>query len=109
MHESGREDCVGNRCGSGIGKASALSLASDGFTMVLAGRNATRLNEVREEISTLKPGRPHIAIAADVRSAESVAALFPQVRERFGRLDVLFNNAGVFIPAASHEDVTVEQ
>ena len=77
--------------------------------MVLAGRNATRLNAPRQEISVPKPGRPHIAIAADVGSAESVAALFAQVRERFGRLDVLFNDAGVFVPAASFEDVTLEQ
>jgi len=95
--------------GSGIGKACALSLASDGFTVVLAGRNAARLNAVHEEISAVTPGRPHIAIPVDVASAESVAALFAQVRERLGRLDVLFNNAGVFVQAASLEDVTIEQ
>jgi NAD(P)-dependent dehydrogenase (short-subunit alcohol dehydrogenase family) len=95
--------------GSGIGKAAAVSLAADGFTVVLAGRKAARLAAVRDELLALAPARPHMAISADVTSAESVAALFAKVRETFGRLDVLFNNAGVFVPGASLEDVTVEQ
>jgi NAD(P)-dependent dehydrogenase (short-subunit alcohol dehydrogenase family) len=95
--------------GSGIGKAAAVSLAADGFTVVLAGRKAAQLAAVRDELLAPAPARPHMAISADVTSAESVAALFAKVRETFGRLDVLFNNAGVFVPGASLEDVTVEQ
>ncbi len=95
--------------GSGIGKAAAVSLAANGFTVVLAGRKAVPLAAVREELLALTPARRHLAISADVTSAESVAALFAKVRETFGRLDVLFNNAGAFVPGASLEDVTVEQ
>jgi NAD(P)-dependent dehydrogenase (short-subunit alcohol dehydrogenase family) len=95
--------------GSGIGKAAAVSLAAAGFTLVLAGRKSILLAAVRDELLALAPARSHMAISADVTSVESVAALFAKVRETFGRLDVLFNNAGAFMPGTSLEEVTVEQ
>lgn len=103
--------------GSGIGKAVARALAQSGFSVVLAGRNADRLDQVQGELASLAPdlapdlaqGLPHLAVATDVTSQESVEALFARVRETFGRVDLLFNNAGVFVPGTSLEDVTVEQ
>ena len=95
--------------GSGIGKAAAKALALEGFAVILAGRNAERLHQVQRELMALAPGLGHLAVATDVRSPESVHSLFAQVRETYGRLDLLFNNAGVFVPGTSIEDVAVEQ
>ena len=89
--------------GSGIGRASAGALAGAGFTVVLAGRRREPLEDAAAEM-----GRDAVAIPADVRDHESVAALFGQVRERFGRLDVLFNNAGVNAPAVPLEELDAD-
>ncbi|MPT21919.1 MAG: SDR family oxidoreductase [Starkeya sp.] len=86
--------------GTGIGKAAALALGEAGFTVVLAGRRAAPLEAVAE----LMEGRGH-PITADVSDPASVAALFEAVAARFGRLDVLFNNAGGWSPATPIEDV----
>ncbi|HUH62987.1 MAG TPA: SDR family NAD(P)-dependent oxidoreductase, partial [Terracidiphilus sp.] len=95
--------------GSGIGRSAALALAGEGYATALAGRNAERLSKVAEELPALAGGARHLAVPADVTNPDSVKALFARVREAFGRLDLLFNNAGVFVPGASVENVTIEQ
>ena len=78
--------------GSGIGKASALALAREGFALVVAGRRPEPLNAVVAEIEALQ-GKA-IGVPTDVADPQSVEALFQQCKANFGRLDVLFNNAG---------------
>jgi NAD(P)-dependent dehydrogenase (short-subunit alcohol dehydrogenase family) len=90
--------------GSGIGRASAVALAGAGFTVVLAGRRREPLEEAAAEA-----GHGAVAIACDVRDAASVAALFAEIDSRFGRLDLLFNNAGIAAPGVSLEDVGVDE
>jgi NAD(P)-dependent dehydrogenase (short-subunit alcohol dehydrogenase family) len=90
--------------GSGIGRAVALALAKVGFTVVLAGRRLAQLEQVAREA-----GSGAIAVTADVTDRASVDALFALVAKEFGRLDLLFNNAGVSAPPAPLEDVTLEQ
>ena len=91
--------------GTGIGKAVALALVREGYRVVLAGRRIEPLNEVAKESGTDRA----LPVAADVSRPESVAALFATIRETFGRLDVLFNNAGVNSPRANFEDLTFDQ
>ena len=90
--------------GSGIGRAVALALAEDGWDVVAGGRRSERLDE-----TAVLGGRSVVAVPVDVRDADSVASLFATVRERFGRLDLLFNNAGTMLPPAPIEDLTVDQ
>jgi NAD(P)-dependent dehydrogenase (short-subunit alcohol dehydrogenase family) len=90
--------------GAGIGRASALALAEAGFTVVLAGRRPQPLEE-----AAAAAGGGAVALTCDVRRPDSVAALFAEVEARFGRLDLLFNNAGVTAPAVELEDLTLEQ
>jgi NAD(P)-dependent dehydrogenase (short-subunit alcohol dehydrogenase family) len=89
--------------GSGIGRASAVALAGAGFTVALAGRHLETLEPAASEA-----GNGAVAIAADVRDPGSVADLFGQVEECFGRLDLLFNNAGISAPAVPLEDLDHE-
>jgi NAD(P)-dependent dehydrogenase (short-subunit alcohol dehydrogenase family) len=90
--------------GSGIGRACAISLAESGFTTILTGRRKDRLEETAQSC-----GRNAVAIPADVTDAAAVLALFQAVQMRFGRLDVLFNNAGTSAPAVDFADLTLEQ
>jgi NAD(P)-dependent dehydrogenase (short-subunit alcohol dehydrogenase family) len=90
--------------GSGIGLAAATALARAGFTVVLAGR---RLEPLEAAVTDL--GGDALAVTCDVRDPGSVSALFAEIDERFGRLDVLFNNAGVGAPPAELEDVGFEE
>ena len=90
--------------GSGIGRAVALALAKAGFTLVLSGRKLPPLEDVAREAG---PGA--IAVATDVTDRNSVDALFARVTKDFGRLDLLFNNAGTGSPPTPLEDVTFEQ
>jgi NAD(P)-dependent dehydrogenase (short-subunit alcohol dehydrogenase family) len=78
--------------GSGIGRACALTLLQHGYDVVLAGRRQAALDTVVQQAQGLAGAA--LAVACDVTDAASVAAVFDRVRERFGRLDVLFNNAG---------------
>jgi NAD(P)-dependent dehydrogenase (short-subunit alcohol dehydrogenase family) len=93
--------------GSGIGAASALALAGDGWTVVLAGRRPEPLAAVAERASGL-PG-VLVPIPADVTDEASVTALFAAVVERLGRLDLLFNNAGSGSPARDLDEVPLAE
>jgi NAD(P)-dependent dehydrogenase (short-subunit alcohol dehydrogenase family) len=92
--------------GSGIGKAAALALLQEGYAVVLAGRRKDALESVAREA---KPGARVLAVPTDVGDPASVRALFARTREAFGRLDVLFNNAGIGAPAGPLEDLPYEQ
>ena len=89
--------------GSGIGRAVAVGLATDGFVVVLAGRRADALAETASRISTDSLVQP-----TDVRDVASVDALFAAIDGRLGRLDLLFNNAGVGAPAVPLEELSLE-
>ena len=95
--------------GSGIGKAAAFALADGGFAVVLAGRNSERLLKVKEALGLQSPDKQHLAVPADVTDPASLRALFNTVREVFGRLDLLFNNAGVSVTGTSIENLALEQ
>jgi NAD(P)-dependent dehydrogenase (short-subunit alcohol dehydrogenase family) len=93
--------------GSGIGRAVAIGLAEDGWSVVLAGRRAAPLDETAARITAL--GARALAVPTDVSDVAAVRALFDRLAATFGRLDLLFNNAGMSAPAVPIEDVTPEQ
>lgn len=93
--------------GTGIGKAAALALVQNGFSVVLNGRRKSALDAVAEESKSL--GGQVIAIAGDVADETFVQALFAETKRVLGRLDVLFNNAGTGAPAVPLEQLTIEQ
>jgi len=92
--------------GSGIGKAAALALLQDGQRVVLAGRRAGALAEVIELSGAAERA---LAVPTDVSKADSVRALFDATVRTFGRVDVLFNNAGVGAPGIPLEELTLAQ
>ena len=93
--------------GSGIGKASALALMRTGWSVVLAGRRKELLEDVaREGQST---GARTLVVPTDVADAASIRNLFARAKETFGRLDLLFNNAGIGAPAVPMEDLPFEK
>jgi NAD(P)-dependent dehydrogenase (short-subunit alcohol dehydrogenase family) len=92
---------------SGIGKAAALALLADGWRVVLSARRRERLEAAIAQANV--PAEDAVAIAADVSDPDSIDALFTQAQARFGRLDLLFNNAGVNSPPVLLEDLTVEE
>jgi NAD(P)-dependent dehydrogenase (short-subunit alcohol dehydrogenase family) len=89
--------------GSGIGRAVALSLAGAGYSVVLAGRRLAVLEEVAKLV-----GEGALAVAADVTDPASVASLFAAAVKRFGRLDVLFNNAGAAAPPTPSDELPTD-
>jgi hypothetical protein len=93
--------------GSGIGKAAALALLREGWCVALAGRHAESLDTAVKEAGPV--GSKALAVPADVSEPASVGALFARTKETFGRLDLLFNNAGTGAPAIPLEDLTYEQ
>jgi NAD(P)-dependent dehydrogenase (short-subunit alcohol dehydrogenase family) len=89
--------------GSGIGRSVAQALLADGWGVALAGRRADRLRETAASAR----GSDALAVPADVTSAESVAALFDAVRDRWGRVDLLVNNAGIAAPRGDLDEIPV--
>lgn len=92
--------------GSGIGRASAIALARAGFAVALAGRRPDALEETAAMIG---PEGETLVTPADMGTPDAVRDVFRRVKERFGRLDVLFNNAGIGAPGVPIEDLTFEQ
>lgn len=92
--------------GTGIGKHTTLALLDAGYSVVLAGRRLERLEAV---VETSSAGSRALAVQADVSDPDSVFNLFERTREAFGRLDLLFNNAGTGAPPLPMEELTVEQ
>lgn len=92
--------------GSGIGRSVALGLLADGFKVVLAGRRIEPLQALVEQAAS--QGGEALAVATDVRDAGSVKALFATVEEVYGRLDVIFNNAGINAPAIPVDELEVD-
>jgi len=90
--------------GSGIGRAAALALLKDGWSVALAGRRKDAL----EETAGMAEGGMALAVPTDVTNPDQVAALFADVKAEFGRLDMLFNNAGGNVPATNFGDFTYE-
>ena len=92
--------------GSGIGRACAIALLNAGYHVVLAGRRAQALQQTIDEAGAA--GSRALAVPTDVTDPASVRALFERTREAFGRLDLLFNNAGIGAPAVPMEELPLE-
>jgi NAD(P)-dependent dehydrogenase (short-subunit alcohol dehydrogenase family) len=90
--------------GSGVGRSAALALSRDGYAVVLAGRRREMLEAVAKEA-----GGKTLAVPTDVTEPDSIRALFAKTKEAFGRLDVLFNNAGTGARAASIEEIPLDK
>jgi NAD(P)-dependent dehydrogenase (short-subunit alcohol dehydrogenase family) len=93
--------------GTGIGKASAYALLQDGWSVAFAGRRKEVLDQAIAESNA--PAARTLAVQANVGEPASVKALFAAVKAKFGRLDLLFNNAGTGAPPVPLEELTVEQ
>jgi len=89
--------------GRGIGRITAITLSKKGWTVIVSGREKSAIDAVAQEA-----GGESIGIFCDVSDPESVKSLFEEIKSRFGRLDLLFNNAGATSPEVALADVTVE-
>jgi NAD(P)-dependent dehydrogenase (short-subunit alcohol dehydrogenase family) len=105
MTASGRVAIV-TGAGTGIGKAASLALLKEGYGVALAGRRRELLEQTAAESGA---GKRALVVPTDVADPAAVRALFAKTRETFGRLDVLFNNAGLGAPAVPLEDLTYEK
>ncbi len=92
--------------GTGVGRAASLALMNAGFTVVLAGRRMEMLEETKKLGDNVGKS---LCVSADMTSPGSIAALFAKVMDTYGRLDVLFNNAGMGAPPVNFEDLSLEQ
>ncbi len=93
--------------GSGIGRSVALAMMKEGYSVVLAGRRQEALDETASLGASY--GVPTLAVSTDLSHPDDVQRLFAKTKERFGRLDVLFNNAGTNAPPINLEEITFEQ
>jgi NAD(P)-dependent dehydrogenase (short-subunit alcohol dehydrogenase family) len=105
MTEANNRIAVVTGAGTGVGRAASLALMNAGFTVVLAGRRLEKLEETRK----LGGNGKSLAVPSDMTDPESIAALFAKVKEAYGRLDVLFNNAGMGAPPVNFEDLSLAQ
>ena len=103
----GQKIAVVTGAGTGIGRSCALALLGAGYSVALAGR---RREQLEETVALAGPaGAQALAVPTDVSDPTSVDALFAATKQHFGRLDLLFNNAGVNVPDVAFEDLTVAQ
>jgi NAD(P)-dependent dehydrogenase (short-subunit alcohol dehydrogenase family) len=93
--------------GTGIGKAVALALLKEGYRVAIAGRRKELLEQVATEAG--EAGARTLVVPTDVANRESIVNLFARTKEAYGRLDLLFNNAGIGAPGVPLEDLTFEQ
>ena len=105
MTEAKNKIAVVTGAGTGVGRAASLALMNAGFTVVLAGRRLEKL----EETAKLGGHGKSLPVPADMTDPGSIAALFAKVTEVYGRLDVLFNNAGMGAPPVNFEDLSLAQ
>jgi NAD(P)-dependent dehydrogenase (short-subunit alcohol dehydrogenase family) len=105
MTEGKNKIAIVTGAGTGVGRAASLALMNAGFTVVLAGRRLEKL----EETAKLGPAGKSLAVSSDMTDPASIAALFAKVKDTYGRLDLLFNNAGMGTPAMPFEDLTLAQ
>ena len=106
MSEAAEKIALVTGAGTGVGRAAALALMKAGFTVVLAGRRMDKLDETRKLGDRIGKS---FCVSADMTDPASIAALFAKVMETCGRLDVLFNNAGIGAPPVKFEDLRLEQ
>jgi NAD(P)-dependent dehydrogenase (short-subunit alcohol dehydrogenase family) len=106
MTEAKNKIAIVTGAGTGVGRAASLALMGAGFTVVLAGRRLEMLEETKKLGENVGKS---LAVSADMTDPASIAALFAKVMEVYGRLDVLFNNAGMGTPAMPFEDLSLKQ
>ena len=106
MTEAKSKIAVVTGAGTGVGRAASLALMNAGFTVVLVGRRIEKLEETQKLGDNVGKSLP---VSADMTDPGSIAALFAKVMQVYGRLDVLFNNAGMGAPPVPFEDLTMAQ
>src|SRR6202162_4791948 len=106
MTEASNRVALVTGAGTGVGRAASLALMKAGFTVVLAGRRMEMLEETKKLGDNIGKSLP---VSADMTDPGSIAALFAKVMEVYGRLDVLFNNAGMGAPPVPFEDLGLAQ
>jgi NAD(P)-dependent dehydrogenase (short-subunit alcohol dehydrogenase family) len=106
MSDAANKIAVVTGAGTGVGRAAALALMNVGFTVVLTGRRLDKLQETQKLGESVGKSLP---VVADMTDPASIAALFAKVTETYGRLDLLFNNAGMGAPPVPFEDLSLAQ
>ena len=106
MTEATNKVALVTGAGTGVGRAASLALMGAGFKVVLAGRRLDKLEETKKLGEKIGES---LAVSADMADPASIAALFAKVMDTYGRLDVLFNNAGMGAPAVPFEDLPLAQ
>jgi NAD(P)-dependent dehydrogenase (short-subunit alcohol dehydrogenase family) len=101
---AGQKIALVTGAGTGVGRAVSLALLRDGYAVVLAGRRKDKLEEVAREANG-----PTLVVPADVADPVSIQALFAKTKETYGRLDVLFNNAGIGAPAIPIDEIPFDR